>query len=331
MRSACPLLSLVCLAAVHDAAAGATALRAAQLEPEEGNITFKVYPGMPTSADIRAHASASSVVAQFAATEAHAAAAQAASAASVEDAARSQLASSQAAFASEQATRKAMQLARAAYAEQREAEAAAIHAREIVGEIPAAVKRAAERGAKEAVDAVVSKLNTEAREVADAAEASQAKLAAKAVEAGREGALPFQQAKLRSAQAAVGYVARAQELAHAVGPLKTTAIKLAKQANDFQANGNVVEANQIHMRAEDLMDKAQQMEDRAKSFDKTANDINAGLGAYDLAANAASAYSEYQAHPRGASAPLPPLPAPLVLPPGAPAGAPAPAAAGAPA
>merc|ERR1719401_1083227 len=74
------------------------------------------------------------------------------------------------------------------------------------------------------------------------------------------------------------------------------------------------------MQARDLMDKALQMEAQARGFDRTAQDINAKLGAYDSAAQQAAEYAAYQANPAAQeeeSSEIPHPPPPLTLPPDA--------------
>merc|ERR1719213_719109 len=136
-----------------------------------------------------------------------------------------------------------------------------------------------------------------------------------AAEMAQTAALPFEEAKVRAEQNVVNYASQAQSLAHAVIQLKGKAMQIANQAEMYQQRRNPVMAQQLLMRSHDLLDRALQLQDQAKSNDATARQINGQLGLYDLASSSAAAYGAYRGNPGGLTKGLPPLPAPLELPP----------------
>jgi hypothetical protein len=299
---------------------------------------WDTMPGTPTAKQAEKKMNAGMLANGFAGAEQVSAIGQARAASARESASRDSDAAAKNELTTGAAANEASWVARRTERLNEQAQHAAQKATMLIDELPKIARKAAQRAVTDVVSMAIGKMNEEVKATVGAAKSLEAASTRMAADQAQAAALPFQQAKLRSAQTMYSYAYQAQELAGVVGELKRKAVEIAQESLPLQARGNVVVAQQLQMQAHDLLDKALQMEAQARDFDRTANDINSKLGAYDSAADQAAEYAAHQANPNGEEArEIPQPPPPLTLPPDAyaaagPAPGPAPApASGAPA
>lgn len=176
---------------------------------------------------------------------------------------------------------------------------AAKEAHDIVDETRVAAKAAAIEAAKQYLMEVkragtaATKSAAEARAAAEsAAETKAAMAAAKAVE-------PYHLQMMRGQKVMTSYQARANELAAASNNLKAQSQILAGSANGYQFVGQVVQAQQIMMQANELMNYAEMMKKEAIRLHGIAGQIGGAMQAYSDVAGAAAEQAQ-----EGANGPI---------------------------
>jgi hypothetical protein len=320
LRRACLLwLVLPCLATGN----GRSSRRF--LEEQDPAIDYSMLPGVPSEVMAYEKNAAAKSVNDWSSTQVASSAMHAAAAENEEAAAAAALKTKYEGLQLRTATDQAILSSQRATEMMLRAQASARRAQAMVADMPALALRAAARAIDGTVQGAIHRMDAEAVMVAEKQKAIEAKLGEDAAKAAQIAALPWQQAKLRAGQTMISYVSQARDLANAVTQLKLQAPKMSAQANVLQANGDVVQAQQMQIGAHDVLDKAAQLESQAKGFNEIANKINANLGAYDLSAKAAADYAAYTTNPAGSHFQLPPLPPPLKLQLAGPSPGPAPA------
>lgn len=111
-------------------------------------------------------------------------------------------------------------------------------------------------------------------------------------------AAPYHANLLRAQKVLVDDLKRAQELAAASNTLRSESVKLAGSAEDYQAVGQPIEANQIMMNAHSLMHRADMMKEKALQLQKSAQEIRDALPLWQQAEQAAVANAAEGANPR---------------------------------
>lgn len=278
-------------------------------------IKWIKLPGVPSDEMVVENNEAAETATKWAETAELTSAMRAQTAANMEEAAKSKLFAETRGLQLKSDTQIALMSAQRAEEMRKRALAAAARAGNLVAEMPGIARQAANRAIDAAVNEAIERMNVEATHVAVEQEMIEKKLAKEAAQAAQLAALPWQQAKIRSAQTMISYVSQARDLANAVTHLRLKAPQLSKQAGILQSRGDVVHAQQYQIAAKDVLDKADQLASQAASFSKIGNKINGGLGMFDLSAKAAAAYASYTANPGGGvgRTDLPQLPFPLHL------------------
>lgn len=274
-------------------------------------VDYSINPAIPEENEALAIASQASNAAALASSEAYTAAAARESSIAAAKSAEAALKSFAARADTEAKVDAATAEAAKAAASAKDAEAAAQEARELAEAIPAKVQAAAERATKEVISSAVAELKAQASSVKEAIRARHVAAQEAAVTAVADAGVPYRAAELRQKKFAHDHVVEARDFAQAVIPLKTESLKIMVEAQKYQASGNVVVAQEMAIKAHDLMDKAMQMQKHAEGLHATANSIQGNMGLYDLAAKQAEDYAAYVANPVGDPPPIPPLPAGL--------------------
>lgn len=181
----------------------------------------------------------------------------------------------------------------------------------IAESIPEQVRAAAAKATTEVIQGAINELKTRANGTVAEIKAQQKAAQEAAVTAVAGAGVPYRAASMREKKFAHDDIVQARDYAQAVIPIKTESIKVMGEAQKYQAAGNVVVAQEMAIKAHDLMDKGMQLQKHAEGLQGTANSIQGGMGLYDLAAKQAEDYAAYVANPVGAPPDIPPLPADL--------------------
>jgi hypothetical protein len=276
-------------------------------------IDYSYLPTLPDEHQTLEAASEAANAAALASTEAYSAAAEQKSAESAAAGAAAALKSFKARAATEAKVEEAKETARKISKIREETEAAALAARQVAEGIPDRVQAAAAKAAAEVIAEAKKGLKDEAKAAVEQIKAEDKALQESAVKAVAEAGAPYCAAEIRLEKLGRDDVVQARDFANAVGPIKMEAMKTMGVANQYQGEGKVVTAQQMALKAHDLMDKAMQMQGHAQSLAGHANKMQSSMGIYPLAAKQAEDYAAYQANPVGDSLSIPPLPAELQL------------------
>jgi len=281
---------------------------ASLLRKQAPAITYSYNPPLPSEDQTLESATEAANAAALASSEAYTASAEQKSAESAAAGAQAALESFKARSMTEAKVREATDIARKVESVAAQTEAAAAEARKVAEGIPDRVQAAAAKGAAEVIAEATSELKGRANETVQEIKAADKALQDAAVKAVAEAGAPYRAAEIRLEKLGRDDVVQARDFANAVGPIKGEAMKTMNLANEYQAAGKVVPAQQMALKAHDLMDKAMQMQGHAQSLSAHANSMQNSMGIYPLAAKQSEDYAAYRANPVGASLDIPPLP-----------------------
>jgi len=178
---------------------------------------------------------------------------------------------------------KAKALASAASAE-KEAE----EAKELVEKAQEAADAAAMVEAKKELERIKEAAHKAAIEMAKAHENQEIEAEEHAALAAASAAEPYHAAMVRAQKLVVTFNTKAQELAVASNVVKNQAQQLAARANGYQYVNAPVLAQQVMMQAHQLWESGDAMANQAKDFRAQAEEINAGVPQFQMAAVAAA-------------------------------------------
>lgn len=278
-------------------------------------VTYQAVPNLHSPEQAFARNRQTVAAANWAATEAHAASAQARAAEGHEAASRAELDATRSALEAKEAVRRTKASMEVIFNNKNGAEAAAKHSRQLVEKIPSIAMDAARKATGDVIAKAVKEMEGEARATVDEANRMLKAAQMNAAKMAQEEAQPFIDAKIRSEKNFLEYLRQARVAAQAATELKTEALNVAGQAGAYQAANNPVVAQTILNKAHNLMDKGMQMASFANSYNAKAGQVRGLAVPYGLSIAAALKYGAYEGNPGGNPPPLPPLPAPLELPP----------------
>lgn len=288
---------------------------APSLLERQPQITFETSPDMPTEEQADARARESTNVAGWSASEASAAAAAARSADAAEAAAAAELAATRDALAARKNVVQSVAAAKSAIEESNAATAATMTSRDLVDKIPKVAMQGAQDAVHQVVAAAVERMEQEAWRTADEAAAAAKAAQLASAKLARDDAQPFIDAKIRAEKNSMDFLYKGRVASESATELMNEALHVAGTAEAYQAANNPVVAQLVLNKAHDLMHKGKQMEAYATAAASRAASIRGMEGGFAKAAKAAAKYGAYQGNAAGKWVDLPPLPAPLSMPP----------------
>lgn len=110
----------------------------------------------------------------------------------------------------------------------------------------------------------------------------------RAGQAAAKAAMPYNANLLRMQKVTVAYEQRAHAMAAASNNLKGEGASLAASANQYQAVGQTVKANQIMVQAHSLFDQGERLKEAAEELHETATEIYSALPMYQKAEQSAA-------------------------------------------